>query len=66
MTPHSNSALPNQHAWENVWHLWHVRIPRRGLNGKFVWGLVLRRRYGDRWIYRELERINDKIMFRRS
>jgi hypothetical protein len=39
-----------------VWQLWHVLIvtfPRRSITGKPVWGTVLRRRDGNRWIYKK-------------
>ena len=35
------------------WHVWPVTIPRRSITGWFVWGTVLRRREGRRWVYKK-------------
>jgi len=45
------SAKPE---WAQVWHAWTVIIPRRALTGELVWGSVLRRHDGRRWIYKGL------------
>jgi hypothetical protein len=37
--------------WQ-LWHVWTVTIPRRAINGDLLWGTVLRRHDGDRWIYK--------------
>jgi hypothetical protein len=39
--------------YEEVWHLWTVRIPRRSITGRLLWGTVLRRRDDGRWIYKQ-------------
>jgi hypothetical protein len=39
--------------YDEVWHLWTVRIPRRSITGRLLWGTVLRRRDDDRWIYKQ-------------
>jgi hypothetical protein len=36
-----------------VWHLWTAFIPRRSITGKLLYGLVLRRHNGRRWIYKK-------------
>ena len=38
--------------YEEVWHLWTVVIPRRSITGRWLYGRVLRRRDGGRWIYK--------------
>jgi hypothetical protein len=38
---------------EEDWHVWPVTIPRRSITGRLVWGTVLRRRNGRRWIYKK-------------
>jgi hypothetical protein len=35
------------------WHVWPVTIPRRSITGRLVWGTVLRRWDGRRWIYKK-------------
>jgi len=35
------------------WHVWPVTIPRRSITGRLVWGTVMRRWDGRRWIYRK-------------
>ncbi len=39
--------------WPELWHLKKVLFPRRTITGRLVWGLVLRRRDGRRWIYKK-------------
>ena len=39
--------------YEEVWHLWTVRVPRRSLTGRLLWGTVLRRQHDGRWIYKK-------------
>ncbi|RYE61875.1 MAG: hypothetical protein EOO82_00945 [Oxalobacteraceae bacterium] len=34
------------------WHLCRVWVPRVSITGKYVWGLVWRRRTGSKWIYK--------------
>lgn len=47
--------------WQ-LWHVWTVTIPRRAINGELVWGTVLRRHDGDRWIYKKyIERSEGQI-----
>lgn len=41
-------------AWVYVWHVWKVIIPRRSITGELVYGQVLRRHNGRRWIYKAL------------
>lgn len=38
--------------WAQVWHIWTVLMPRRTITGRLVWGQVLRRYDGRRWIYK--------------
>jgi hypothetical protein len=40
-------------AWAITWHIWTVRIPRRTITGRLVWGRVWRRHDGRRWIYKK-------------
>jgi hypothetical protein len=47
MTPKPRSA------YEEVWHLWTVRIPRRSITGRLLRGTVLRRQHDGRWIYKK-------------
>ena len=44
-----HSAKP---AGAEFWHLWTVRVPRRSITGKLVWGRVWRRHDGRRWLYK--------------
>lgn len=39
--------------YEEVWHLWTVRVPRRSLTGRLLWGTVLRRKHNGQWIYKK-------------
>lgn len=41
-------------AWAYVWHVWKVIVPRRSITGRLVYGQVLRRYNGRRWIYKSL------------
>ena len=41
--------------WASVWHVWNVWLPRRTITGRLVWGTVLRRRDGRRWIYKKAD-----------
>jgi hypothetical protein len=41
-------------AWARVWHIWHLMIPRRAIDGAIVWGRVWRRHDGRRWIYKPI------------
>lgn len=40
-------------AWAETWHLWTVRMPRRSISGKLVFGQVWRRRAGRKWEYKK-------------
>ena len=40
-------------AWAEVWHLWHVLVPRRSITGRLLTGRVWRRHDGRRWIYKK-------------
>jgi hypothetical protein len=51
------SAWP---AGAEFWHLWTVRIPRRSIAGKLVWGLVWRRHDGRRWQYKRFVEFDDR------
>ena len=44
--------------WQ-LWHIWTVTIPRRAIDGRLVWGTVLRRHDGDRWIYKKYAERSD-------
>ena len=35
------------------WHVWPVTIPRRSITGRLVWGTVMRRWDGHKWIYKK-------------
>lgn len=52
--------------YEEVWHLWHVFVPRRSITGRLLWGTVLRRRDDGRWIYKKFAQDNDEWEYRRS
>jgi hypothetical protein len=39
--------------WYSVWHIVRAIVPRRSITGKLLWGMVLRRRDGRRWIYKK-------------
>jgi hypothetical protein len=39
--------------YEEVWHLWTVRVPRRSITGRLLRGTVLRRQHNGRWIYKK-------------
>lgn len=48
-------------AWEEVWHVWTVIIPRRSITGRLVYGRVWRRHDGRRWVYKKfVEYANDE------
>ena len=47
-----HSAKP---AGAEYWHIWTVRIPRRSITGRLVWGRVWRRHDGYRWVYAHLD-----------
>jgi hypothetical protein len=38
-----------------IWHRWTVIIPRRSIDGGFVWGSVWRRTNRRRWLYKKFE-----------
>lgn len=40
-------------AWASTWHIWTVRMPRRTITGRLVWGRVWRRHDGRHWIYKK-------------
>jgi hypothetical protein len=42
-------------AGAEYWHIWTVRIPRRSIAGRLVWGRVWRRHDGYRWVYAHLD-----------
>ena len=46
------SAKP---AGAEYWHIWTVRIPRRSITGRLVWGRVWRRHDGWGWVYAHLD-----------
>jgi hypothetical protein len=45
-------SLGSKPAWAKLWHLSTVRIPRRSITGKLIYGKVWRRHNGRRWIYK--------------
>jgi hypothetical protein len=47
-----NSSL--RPAWARVWHIWHLIIPRRAIDGAIICGRVWRRHDGRRWIYKPI------------
>jgi hypothetical protein len=52
-----HSAKP---AGAEFWHLWTVRVPRRSITGKLVWGRVWRRHDGRRWLYKCFVEFDDR------
>jgi hypothetical protein len=38
-----------------IWHRWTVIIPRRSIDGGFVWGTVWRRTNRRRWLFKKFE-----------
>jgi len=42
------------------WHFWTVRIPRRSITGRLVWGRVWRRHDGRRWLYKRFVEFDDR------
>ena len=52
--------------YEEVWHLWQVFVPRRSITGRLLWGTVLRRRDGGRWIYKKFIQDNAEWEYRCS
>jgi len=52
------SAPRHSDSWQ-LWHVWTVTVPRRAINGELVWGTVLRRHDGDRWIYKRYTESRD-------
>ena len=58
MTVNSNAVLRIPKMQQKIgsydnWHVWPVTFPRRSINGRLVWGTVLRPWDGRRWIYRK-------------
>jgi hypothetical protein len=53
---HLNSSA----AWEGVWHLWTVVVPRRSITGRLLWGKVWRRHDGRHWIYKKFVEFNER------
>ena len=52
--------LSSKPTWATVWHLWRVIIPRRSITGRLVYGRVLRRHDGRRWLYKKLVETSQK------
>ena len=46
-------TVSRQSSWTEIWHLWTVVVPRRSINGQFVYGKVWRRHDGRDWIYKK-------------
>jgi hypothetical protein len=44
---------PRHYEFWQLWHVWRITMPRRAINGQLVWGTVLRRYDGDRWVYKK-------------
>jgi hypothetical protein len=40
--------------WSQLWHLWFLLVPSRGIDGQFLVGRVWRRYDGRQWIYKRL------------
>ena len=51
-------SLQPKTAWEEIWHLWMVVVPRRSITGRLVHGLVWRRHNGRRWTYKKFVEYN--------
>jgi hypothetical protein len=49
---HQMLGLTSKPPWAQTWHIWSVIIPRNSITGRLVWGRVLRRHDGRRWIYK--------------
>ncbi len=47
--------------WSQFWHAWKILIPRRDIAGHLVWGRVLRRHDGRRWIYQTADQHYSKL-----
>jgi hypothetical protein len=54
-----NSTKP---AGAEFWHIWTVRVPRRSIAGRLVWGRVWRRHNGRHWVYKRLIEFDDRLM----
>jgi hypothetical protein len=52
------SAKP---AGAEFWHIWTVRIPRRSISGRIVWGRVWRRHDGRRWLYAQIGALKSEL-----
>jgi hypothetical protein len=52
-------------AWAETWHLWTVRVPRRSISGKLVFGQVWRRRTGGKWQYKKFHKSQSEPRFDR-
>jgi hypothetical protein len=50
---HVDRSQQPRSAWEEVWHMWTVIIPRRSITGRLVYGRVWRRHDGRHWIYKK-------------
>jgi hypothetical protein len=50
---HYVQTIDSPASWTEIWHLWTVIVPRRSINGRFVYGKVWRRHDGRDWIYRK-------------
>jgi hypothetical protein len=54
-----HSAQP---AGAEFWHVWTVRVPRRSISRKLVWGRVWRRHDGYRWLYAHIETTTSELL----
>jgi hypothetical protein len=49
----THKTLSPRSGWADTWHLWTVIVPRRSINGQWVYGKVWRRHDGRWWIYKK-------------
>jgi hypothetical protein len=48
--------VPSRPQLAEVWHLSTAIVPRRSISGRLLWGTVMRRRDGRKWIYKQFTR----------
>src|SRR5690242_7072975 len=56
--PGDNIELTDtQPGWACLWRVWVLFLPRRSVEGRFVWGRVWRRHDGRRWRYTNFAKV---------
>ena len=61
---HAIRQLRSRPRWAYVWHVWKVIVPRRSITGRLVYGRVLRRHNGRRWIYKRFAKCDPRVIDR--